>query len=70
MPWALRWSLPAWDLSLGALGRSHLTLVTVFPHVLLITVTAFTFGTSLGIGSAWLEGPLAPNPSGENHFSC
>lgn len=70
MPWALQWSQPSWDLSLGALGRPHLTLVTVFPHVLLIAVTAFAFSTSLGVGRAWLEKPLAPNPSGDDHFSC
>lgn len=70
VPWALQWSQPSWDLSLGALGRPYLTLVTVFPHVLLIAVTAFTFSTSLGEGRAWLEEPLAPYPSGNDHFSC
>lgn len=69
-PWALPWSQSARCLSLEALGRSHLTLVTVFPHVLLITVAAFTFTTSLGIGGDRSEEPLAPNPSGDDHFSC
>lgn len=53
-----------------SLGRSHLALVTVFPHVLLVTVTAFAFGTSLGTGRACLEESLAQNPclSSESPF--
>lgn len=65
-----------WRASVGALGgpaslgRSHLALVTVFPHVLLVTLTAFAFSTSLGTGRACLEESLAQNPclSSESPF--
>lgn len=40
--------------------RSHLALVAVLTHVLLITVTVLTFSASLGTRGAWLDGNSNP----------